>query len=109
MNCSSGYQRYFVQNGETYIHIMDPASGRPAETGLHSVTVVTDRGIMGDALSTALFVMGQEKAVDYWRFRQDFDAIFLSEDGTAAITEGLEDCFSLCGEWEDRPMEIIRK
>ena len=106
---SGGYQRYFVQNGETYIHIMDPASGRPAETGLHSVTVVTDRGIMGDALSTALFVMGQEKAVDYWRFRQDFDAIFLSEDGTAAITEGLEDCFSLCGEWEDRPMEIIRK
>lgn len=106
---SGGYQRYFEQDGETYIHIIDPADGRPARSGLASVTIVADRGVRGDGLSTALFVMGRERAETYWRERQDFDFILLGEDGTVTVTEGLEDCFSLYGDWEDRPMEIIRK
>lgn len=106
---SGGYQRYFEQDGETYIHIIDPATGRPAQTGLASVTIVADRGLRGDGLSTALFVMGREKAEDFWRAHPDFDFILLCEDGTAVITEGLEDCFSLYGGWKDRPLEVIRK
>lgn len=106
---SGGYQRYFEQDGETYIHIIDPATGRPARTGLASVTIVADSGLQGDGLSTALFVMGREKAEAFWRGNPDFDFILLGEDGTAAITEGLEECFSLYGGWEGRPLEIIRK
>lgn len=106
---SGGYQRYFEQDGVTYCHIIDPATGRPARTGLASVTVVADRGAQGDGLSTALFVMGRERAEAYWREHPGFDFILLGEDGTAAITEGLEDSFSLYGAWEDRPLEIIRK
>lgn len=106
---SGGYQRYFEQDGETYIHIIDPATGRPARTGLASVTIVADSGLQGDGLSTALFVMGREKAEAFWRGNPEFDFILLGEDGTAAITEGLEECFSLYGGWEGRPLEIIRK
>lgn len=106
---SGGYQRYFEQDGQIYCHIMDPATGRPVENGLASVTIVADRGIQADALSTALFVMGRERAEAYWRAHQDFDFILLGEDGTAAVTEGLEDSFSLYGDWEDHPLEIIRK
>ena len=106
---SGGYERYFEQDGETYIHIIDPATGRPARTGLASVTIVADSGLRGDGLSTALFVMGREKAEAFWRGNPDFDFILLGEDGTAAITEGLEECFSLYGGWEGRPLEIIRK
>jgi len=106
---SGGYQRYFEQDGETYIHIINPATGRPARTGLASVTIVADSGLQGDGLSTALFVMGREKAEAFWRGNPDFDFILLGEDGTAAITEGLEECFSLYGGWEGRPLEIIRK
>lgn len=106
---SGGYQRYFEQDGETYIHIIDPATGRPARTGLASVTIVADSGLQGDGLSTALFVMGREKAEAFWRRNPEFDFILLGEDGTAAITEGLEECFSLYGGWEGRPLEIIRK
>lgn len=106
---SGGYQRYFEQDGETYIHIIDPDTGHPARPGLASVTIVADSGLRGDGLSTALFVMGREKAEEFWRAHPDFDFILLCEDGTAAITEGLEDCFSLYGDWQDRPLEIIRK
>ena len=106
---SGGYQRYFEQDDETYIHIIDPSTGYPAESGLVSATIVTDRGVQGDGLSTALFVMGREKAEDYWQAHHDFDFILLCEDGTAVITEGLEDNFSLYGDWQDSPLEIIRK
>lgn len=106
---SGGYQRYFEQDGETYIHIIDPSSGRPVQNGLASVTIVADSGLQGDGLSTALFVMGREKAEAYWRAHPDFECILLCEDGTAVITEGLENSFSLCGDWTGQPLEVIRR
>lgn len=106
---SGGYQRYFEQDGETYCHIIDPSTGYPSQAGLASVTIVSDRGVQGDGLSTALFVMGREKAETYWRTHPDFDFILLGEDGTVTITEGLEDSFTLYGDWENHPLEVIRK
>lgn len=105
---SGGYQRYFEQDGRIYIHIIDPATGYPVENELASVTIVSDSGTRGDGLSTALFVMGREGAADYWREHRDFDFVLLMKDGSAAVTEGLEDCFSLYGAWENRPLEVIR-
>ena len=106
---SGGYQRYFEQDGEIYWHIIDPAQGRPARSGLQSVTIVADEGTLCDGLSTALFVMGREEALDFWRTRNDFECVLISEDNTVAITEGLEESFSLYGDWEGRPLEIIRR
>lgn len=106
---SGGYQRYFEKDGETYIHIIDPSTGYPARTGLASVTIVADSGLLGDGLSTALFVMGREKAEDYWLAHPDFEFILLEEDGTAVITEGLEGSFSLFGDWAGRPLEVVRR
>ncbi|MCI7099434.1 MAG: FAD:protein FMN transferase [Lachnospiraceae bacterium] len=94
---SGGYERYFTdpKTGKTYHHIIDPATGYPAENGLTSVTIVSGNGMLADGLSTAVFIMGREKASDYWRqYGDEFDMILMADDGTVSVTEGLEDSFT---------------
>ena len=80
------------------------SGGYPAESGLVSVTIVSTDGTLADGLSTSLFIMGEEKAADFWREHKDeFDAILMSDDGTLYVTEGLENDFST-----ERTVEIIR-
>ena len=102
---SGGYERFFEQDGKTYHHIIDPETGYPAENGLTSVTIVSTDGTLADGLSTSLFIMGKEKAAEFWKeHSEEFDAILLTEDGTLYVTEGIENDFST-----DFSMEVIRK
>ncbi len=87
---SGAYQRYFEKDGVTYHHNMDPATGRPAHSGAASVSVIGPSGLVCDGLSTALFVMGAEKAADYWRSHRDFDMVYYTQDGALWYTSGLE-------------------
>ena len=87
---SGGYERYFEQDGKTYLHILDPRTGYPADSGLSSVSIVSADGTLGDGLSTALYIMGLEGASDYWRaHKEEFDAVLIADDGTLYATEGL--------------------
>lgn len=91
---SGGYERYFEQDGVVYHHIIDPATGYPADSGLVSVTIVSADGTLADGLSTSLFIMGKDKAVDYWRAHsEEFDMILLDDEGILYISEGIEDAF----------------
>lgn len=103
---SGGYERYFTENGNTYHHIIDPSTGYPADSGLLSVTVVAEangpdfsgpgNGTMCDAFSTALFVMGEERALEFWRTGDyDFDLVLVTADGRVIITDGLSDRFEV--------------
>ena len=105
---SGGYQRYFEEAGETYCHIMDPATGAPADSGLLSATIVGPSGARCDGLSTAAFVLGAEGTADLWRAAGDLEFLLVDEDGTIWLSEGLEDRFSLAEGYEDRTVEVVR-
>ena len=102
---SGGYERYFEKDGVTYHHIIDPSTGYPADNGLISVTIVSADGTLADGLSTSLFVMGKDKAVDYWKAHSDeFDMILLTDDEKLYVSEGIKDSFT-----SDREFEIVEK
>ena len=103
---SGAYERYFTdeETGKTYHHILDPATGYPAQTGLSSVTIVSSDGMLADTLSTACFVLGLEKSTDYWReYGDDFEMILLDQEGTIYLTEGLEKKFTT----QDHKVKIL--
>ena len=101
---SGGYENYFEdEDGNVYWHILDPETGYPAKSGLLSVTIICTQGRLGDALSTTLFVMGPQKAEEYWRENGDFEMILVTEEGEILITEGVADRFTLS---EGRTEEI---
>lgn len=107
---SGGYERYFTgDDGSTYWHIIDPSTGKPADSGLISVTVVGECGLLCDAASTALFVMGLDDAVQYWRAQDEFEAIFVAADGSVYITEGLCGSFTLTERYAEAEMTVIRR
>ena len=92
---SGAYERYFIaEDGTRYGHIISPFTGYPATNGLASATVVCNRGSLGDALSTALFVMGTDEAIRFWQTHEGFDVLLLSDDGTLYVSEGIFSSFS---------------
>lgn len=87
----------------TYHHIIDPKTGYPAESGLVSVTIVSEDGTLADGLSTSLYYGRRESGRFRREHKDEFDAILMSDDGTLYVTEGLENDFST-----ERTVEIIR-
>ncbi|MCR5685867.1 MAG: FAD:protein FMN transferase [Lachnospiraceae bacterium] len=91
---SGVYERYFEDNGRRYSHIIDPSTGCPVDNKVMSVTVIGDDGMYCDALSTALTIMGEDAAADYWRLRgRDFEFILINSDHKMIVTGGLKDIF----------------
>lgn len=91
---SGGYERFFEEDGNTYIHILNPKTGYPADENLVSVTIISEDGTLADAMSTSVYLMGLEKASDYWReHSKEFEMILITEDGSIYATEGISESF----------------
>lgn len=93
---SGAYERYFEQNGKTYHHIMDPKTAAPADTDLASATIISKDAALADAYSTTLFIMGKDKAVDFWRKnKSDFDIILIGNDSNIYVSKNIANDFNL--------------
>jgi thiamine biosynthesis lipoprotein len=92
---SGDYERCFTGlDGQLYQHILDPATGRPADSGLISVTVIAQSAMAADALSTAVFVAGLEKGMMLLQNFLDADAVLVDKEGTVFVTGRLVDRFT---------------
>ena len=92
---SGTYQRFFVQNGKTSHHLINPETGRPINNTLKSVTIICEDGTLADCLSTAMFVLGQSKSLSYWRQYGGFDMVLVNTDDEIICTKGLIEKFTL--------------
>lgn len=90
---SGDYERYAEADGVRYHHILDPATGFPADGGVRGVTILSKDGEIGDGLSTACFILGAEKGMEL-AGRYGAEALFVLEDGSIVMSEGMEDYFT---------------
>lgn len=95
---SGDYERYFIEDGVKYHHIFDTSTGYPAKTSISSVSVICEDATIADALSTALFVMDYEKAMEFYNSEKyNFEAIFVLDNGEICFTNGLKEKYELSG------------
>ena len=91
---SGSYERYFYADGRLYHHILDPQTGMSADTGLSGVSIISSSGAVGDALSTACFVMGPEKGLELIESLPGIEALFITEDEELIPSSG----------WQGKPL-----
>ena len=87
---SGVYERYFEVDGVRYHHLLNPFTGRPADNGLLSVTILSEESIAGDALSTSCFVLGLEKGLALIEQVPAVEAVFALEDGSLVTSSGID-------------------
>lgn len=95
---SGVYERYFIEDGAAYHHIFDLDTGYPVNNGLLSVTIVTDRSIDADAMSTTIFSLGLEQGLAFVEAREGTDALFITTDGLVYTSPGLRGSLEMTDE-----------
>ncbi len=78
---SGDYERYFEKDGAIYHHILDPDTGYPVQNDLDQVTIISDRSVDGDALSTTCYALGLEDGMKLIRSMEEIEAVFVTKDG----------------------------
>ncbi|CZR09276.1 thiamine biosynthesis lipoprotein [Trichococcus flocculiformis] len=98
------YERYIEVEGVSYHHLMDPETGYPFDNDIAGVSILSDKSIDGDALSTLVFGLGREAGLAYVNERDDIEAVFVTKDKKVYVSDGLIDNFELTNDdyvWEN--------
>lgn len=92
LSTSGDYERYVDVDGIRYHHIIDPATGCPADSGVAGVTILAKDGFLSDALSTACFILGEEKGM---ALAESFgaEALFVGKDGSITMSRGMQEYY----------------
>jgi len=89
ISTSGDYERYFIEDGKRYHHILDPKTGQ-SPTELMSVSVIGPDATQTDALSTTLFVLGLERGMQLIEQIPGYDAVFIRSDRQLFFSKGLQ-------------------
>ena len=93
---SGPYERNFTKDGKMYHHIMDPRTGKPADSDLDQVTIISKQNSMrDDSLSTTLFILGLTKGMQLVESLPDVQAIFVTKDHKIYMSPGIKNQFTL--------------
>ncbi|SHI43408.1 thiamine biosynthesis lipoprotein [Clostridium amylolyticum] len=92
------YERYIEKDGKKYHHILNPFTGYPYDNELAGITIISDKSIDGDALSTSVFSKGLEGGMKFIEKLPNIEAVFVTKDNKVYITSGLKNTFKLTNE-----------
>lgn len=93
---SSGvYERYFIEGDIRFHHIINPKTGYPEQNDMMSISIVSEKSVDGDALSTTVFLMGLERGLEYIETLENIEAVFIMNDLSVYISSGLREKFIL--------------
>lgn len=103
---SGDYVRYIEKDNKKYHHILDPRTGYPADSRLISTTIVSEKSIGADAISTAIFILGLDEGMKLINSMKDMEAIFITKNKEIHVTEGLKKDFHFFDATEDFTYKI---
>lgn len=89
VSTSGDYERFFIEDGMRYHHILDPGTGRSA-SGVRSATVVGPDATMTDGLSTSVFVLGLDAGIELIESLEDYEAIVVDMERRVRFSTGLD-------------------
>jgi thiamine biosynthesis lipoprotein len=101
---SGNYEKYFIRDGKRYHHILDPRTGYPSESSIISATIISDNSLDGDGLSTGIYILGVKQALELIETLDGIEAILVTDDKKAYVTNGINDYFELT----DSDFAIVR-
>jgi thiamine biosynthesis lipoprotein len=85
---SGDYERFFMKDGKRYHHLIDPDFGEPA-SGCRSVTIVANRAVLADVLSTGVFILGPDEGMKLIERLPDVEGVIVTSDNEVLISTGL--------------------
>lgn len=99
---SGDYERFFFKNGVRYHHILDLSTGQPAR-GCRSVTVVTARAVIADALAKGVFILGAQAGMALIERLPDVEGVIVSDTNEVLVSSGLKDRVTIVHPPTDAP------
>lgn len=87
---SGDYERFFIQDGVRYHHLLDPDIGQPARA-CRSVTILARTALTADWASTGVFILGPDKGMALVEKLPDLEAVIVTADNEVRVSSGLRD------------------
>jgi thiamine biosynthesis lipoprotein len=99
---SGDYERFFIKDGRRYHHILDLSTGESARL-CRSVTLVTDRAVIADALAKGVFILGPDDGMALIERTPGVQGVIVGAHNEVLISSGLKNRLVLLAPPTDAP------